>query len=64
MKRIKRKKKRLFAKFFYFLFRFGILVIGLAGLTAVIYMVKVHAGVVRLPSYDLDKMTRAEREIR
>lgn len=50
--------------FISFLFRFGILAIGLAGLTAVIYMVTVHAGVVRLPSYELDKITRAEGEIR
>lgn len=64
MERIKRKKKRLYAMFISFLFRFGILAIGLAGLTAVIYMVTVHAGVVRLPSYELDKITRAEGEIR
>ena len=64
MERIKRKKKRLYAMFISFLFRFGILAIGLAGLTAVIYMVTVHAGVVRLPSYELDKITRAEEEIR
>lgn len=50
--------------FISFLFRFGILAIGLAGLTAVVYMVTVHAGVVRLPSYELDKITRAEGEIR
>lgn len=64
MERIKRKKKRLYAMFISFLFRFGILAIGLAGLTAVVYMVTVHAGVVRLPSYELDKITRAEGEIR
>lgn len=50
--------------FISFLFRFGILAIGLAGLTAVVYMITVHAGVVRLPSYELDKITRAEGEIR
>ncbi|BCZ26607.1 two-component sensor histidine kinase [Claveliimonas bilis] len=64
MERIKRKKKRLYAMFISFLFRFGILAIGLAGLTAVVYMVTVRAGVVRLPSYELDKITRAEGEIR
>lgn len=64
MERIKRKKKRLYAMFISFLFRFGILAIGLAGLTAVVYMITVHAGVVRLPSYELDKITRAEGEIR
>lgn len=50
--------------FISFLFRFGILAIGLAGLTAVVYMITVHAGVLRLPSYELDKITRAEGEIR
>ena len=64
MERIKRKKKRLYAMFISFLFRFGILAIGLAGLTAVVYMITVHAGVLRLPSYELDKITRAEGEIR
>ena len=50
--------------FISFLFRFGILAIGLAGLTAVIYMVTVHAGVVRLPSYELDYKSRRGDQVR